>query len=62
MAIKPKKKIFSKALSVGSSTNMRPLYNSNMAKVSVVKWSQNMNFVTRSSVFGTPKLGQNLCF
>ena len=32
-------------LSDGFFVNPRPLYNSNMAKVYIVKWSQNMIFV-----------------
>ena len=34
-----------KTLSDGVSANLRPLYNSNMAKVSTVMWSQNWIFV-----------------
>ena len=31
---------------------LRPLYNSNIAKVSIVKWSQNWSFVARNPIFG----------
>ena len=34
-----------KTLYDGSFANLRPLYNSNMAKVSIVKWSWNLLFV-----------------
>ena len=40
----------------------RPLYNGNMAKVSFLKWSQNLNFVTGRSVFSKPKLLPNWYF
>ena len=36
------------------SANLRPLYNSNVAKVSVVKWSQNLIFVDANAFFGLP--------
>ena len=36
------------------SENLRPLYNRNMAKVSVVKWSQNLIFVDANAFFGLP--------
>ena len=41
-----------KALSDGFFGNLRPLYNSNMAKVSIVKWSQNWIFVDGTPFFG----------
>ena len=38
----PKKQnILEKALSDGPSANLRPLFNSKVTKVSVLKWSQN---------------------
>ena len=36
----PKKNISKKTLSYDFLANLRPLYNSNVAKVSIVKWSQ----------------------
>ena len=49
------KKIFKKkALSVGILANPRPLYNSNVAKVSIVKWSQKWIFVDGNAFFGLP--------
>ena len=40
MKNKPNKNIYpQKSLSGGSSAILRPLYNSNMAKVSIVAWS-----------------------
>ena len=40
------------ALSDGFFVNPRPLHNSNMAKVSIVKWSQKWIFVDRTPFFG----------
>ena len=40
----------------------RSLYNSNMAKVFIVKWSQNMIFVDGSAISSTPKYFENLPF
>ena len=40
----------------------RPFNNSNMAKVSIVKWSQNMIFVDGSAISGTPKYFENCNF
>ena len=45
-----------KTLSGGPNAILIPLYNSNLAKVYIVKWSQNLNVVTRNSVSGIPKL------
>ena len=46
----PKIKKYKKTSSYGIFVNLRPLYNSNMAKVSIVKWSQKMIFLD-----GNPK-------
>ena len=43
-----KTKYFQKTLSTGILSNPRPLFNSNMEKVSIVKWSQNCIFVAGS--------------
>ena len=48
------KNISKKALSDGILANPRPLYNSNVAKVSIVKWSQNWTFLDRKHFFGLP--------
>ena len=48
----PKNNILKKALSDGPSENLRPLYNSNVAKVLMVKWSQILVFLARSPVSG----------
>ena len=40
---------------------MRPLFNSNMTKVSVLKWSHNWTRTIRSGVFGIPKYLKNAC-
>ena len=50
-----KQNILEKALSDGLSAILRPLFNSNVAKVSVIKWSQNFTWAYRSGVFGKPK-------
>ena len=42
--------------------NPRPLYNSNMAKVSVVKWSQNWIIVAGSVISGIPNFLENCRF
>ena len=49
------KNISKNALSDGFLVNPRPLYNSNMAKVSIVKWSQKWIFVYGSAISGIPK-------
>ena len=46
------KKISKKALSNGIWANLRPLKKSNMAKVSIVKCSQNWTFVDGNPFFG----------
>ena len=56
MGNKPNKtNMLKKALSDGPNTILRPLYNSNVAKVNIVKWSQNNIFVASSSVSRIPK-------
>ena len=45
-----------------SSVNLRPLFNSNMTKVSVLKWSQNWPRTIRSGVFGIAKNVKITCF
>ena len=52
----PPKNILRKVLSNGPSENLRPLYNSNVAKVSIVKWSQILISTVRSSIFDIPKI------
>ena len=47
-----KKKILQKALSDGILANLRPLYNSNVAKVYIVKWSQIQICVAGSVISG----------
>ena len=56
-----KQNILEKALSDGPSVNLRPLFNSNMTKVSVIKLSQNCTRTIRSSVFCIPKYLKNAC-
>ena len=53
--MRPKTKILKKALSDGFSVNVRPLFNSNITKVSVIKWSQHCTRTIRSGVVGIPK-------
>ena len=59
--MRPKTVIIKKALSDGPSVNMRPLFNSNMTKVSVLKWSQNCTRTIRIGVVGIPKFLKNAC-
>ena len=40
---------------IQASCILRQLYNSNMAKVSFVKWSQKYTFVAKSPISGIPK-------
>ena len=47
-----------KTLLEGPKTILRPLYDSNVAEVSIIKCSPNLNWVYRSSVFGIPKNGK----
>ena len=53
--------IIERALSDGPSANVRPLFNSNMTKVSVIKWSQNCTRTIKSGVVGIPKYLKNAC-
>ena len=57
-----KHNILKKALSDGPSANLRPLYNSNVAKVSIVKWSQILILAVGSSISDIPKNFKKLCF
>ena len=50
-----KQNILEKALSVGPSAILRPLCISNMAKVYIIKWSQNSYWVAKSPTSGLPK-------
>ena len=50
------------AIFYGFLDNPRPLYNSNMAKVSIVKWSQKWIFVYGSAISGIPKYFENCHF
>ena len=50
------KKISKKALSGGILANPRPLYNSNVAKVSIVKWSKNWMFVDGNPFLAYPMI------
>ena len=49
-----KKLMWLKTLSDGIQANLRPLKNSNMAKVSIVKWCHNWIFVGGNTFFGLP--------
>ena len=57
--MRPKQNFLEKALSDGLSVNLRPLFNSNMTQVYVIKWSQNCTRTIRSGVFGIPKYLKN---
>ena len=46
---------------IGPSVNLRPLFNSNMTKIFVIKWSQNCTRTIRSGVVGIPKYLKNAC-
>ena len=59
--MRPKTEHPQKALSDGPSVNLRPLFNSNMAKVSVIKWSQNCTRTITSGIVGIPKYLKNAC-
>ena len=50
-----KQNILEKALSDGPSANLRPVDLINVAKVSILSWSQQLNLVYRSGAFGIPK-------
>ena len=54
-----KLKYLKKALVHGFFVNQRPLQNSNMAKVSIVNWSQKWSFVDGSTISGIPKYFEN---
>ena len=54
-----KNKYPKKTLSDSPREILRPLYNSNMAKVPIVKWSQNCIFVDRNSISGSPQVLKN---
>ena len=56
------KNILIKALSDGPSANLRPLHNSNVAKVTFVKWSQILISTTGSFISGIPKIFNNFSF
>ena len=56
------KNISKKALYDGILANLRPLYNSNMPKVSIVKWSQNKIFVAGRVISGLPNFLENCRF
>ena len=53
--------ILEKALSDGPSATLRPLFNSNMTKVSVIMWSPILIWAYRSGVFDIPKDLKNVC-
>ena len=57
-----KTKYAQKTLSDGIFANLRPLYNSNMAKVYIVKWSQKFIFVDGSAISGIPNYFENCRF
>ena len=42
--------------------NPRPTQNSSMAKLSFIKWSQNMIFGDGSAISSTPEYLENCCF
>ena len=44
-----------KTVSDGPSENLRPLYNSSVAKVSIVKWSQILISTAESTILAYPK-------
>ena len=45
----------------GPSVNLRQLFNSNITKVSVIKWSQNCTRTIRHGVVGIPKYLKKTC-
>ena len=51
--------ILEKTILDGPSANLRPLFNSNMTKVSVIQWSQNCTRTIRSGVVGIPNYLKN---
>ena len=54
--------IAKKAFSDGPNAIPRPLFDSNVAKVPIVKWSQKLIFVAGSVISGIPKILENLQF
>ena len=56
---KPKNRL---TISDGPSANLRPLFNSNVTKVSFIKLSQNLIRTIRSGVFGIAKNVKITCF
>ena len=57
--------ILKKTLSDGPSADLRPLYNCNVAKVSIIMWSQISISTSGSTISGIPKISNNvlvLCF
>ena len=59
--MRPKTEYPQKTLSDGPSVNLRPLFDSNMTKVSALKWSQNCTRTIRSGIVGIPKYLKNAC-
>ena len=59
--MRQKQNILKKALSDGPSVNLRPLFNSDMKKLSLKKWSQNYTRTIRNGVVGIPKYWKNVC-
>ena len=60
---KPKNRIsLKKNISDGPSATLKLLFNSNVTKVYVIKWSQNYTRAIRSGVFGIAKNGKITCF
>ena len=57
-----KTKYLKKSLSDGILAKLRPLYNNNVAKVSIVKWPQSGIFVVESVISGIPNILKNLGF
>ena len=57
--MRQKQNILKKALSDGPSVNLRPLFNSNMTKVSVIKCSQNCTRTFINGVVRIPKYLKN---
>ena len=57
-----KKNISKKALFDGVWTNLKPLFNSNMIKVPIVKWSRKSIFVAGSVFSGIPMFLGNCLF
>ena len=60
--MKLEKYILKKTFSDGPSANLRLFHNSNVAKVSIVKWSQILMFIAGSPISGKPKMFKNFSF